>query len=104
MDGILLVDKPCGMTSHDVVFKVRKSLSEPRIGHTGTLDPMASGLLVLCLGRATKLVRYLSEHDKVYEATFLVGIAIVAFRLLRRRRPPRPPSRPPPPRPMPPRR
>ncbi len=75
MDGILLVDKPRGMTSHDVVFKVRKALSEPRIGHTGTLDPMASGLLVLCLGRATKLVRYLTEHDKVYEATFLVGIA-----------------------------
>lgn len=75
MDGILLIDKPHGMTSHDVVFKVRKLLSEPRIGHTGTLDPMASGLLVLCLGKATKLVRYLSEHDKVYEATFLVGIA-----------------------------
>ena len=75
MDGILLVDKPCGMTSHDVVFKIRKILAEPRIGHTGTLDPMASGLLVLCLGRTTKLVRYLSEHDKVYEATFRVGIA-----------------------------
>ncbi|MDP3130151.1 MAG: tRNA pseudouridine(55) synthase TruB [Bacillota bacterium] len=75
MDGILLVDKPRGMTSHDVVFKVRKTLSEPRIGHTGTLDPMASGLLVLCLGKATKLVRYLTEHDKVYEATIQVGIA-----------------------------
>ncbi|HRY78421.1 MAG TPA: tRNA pseudouridine(55) synthase TruB, partial [Candidatus Izemoplasmatales bacterium] len=74
MDGILIVDKPAGMTSHDVVFRVRKLLQEPRIGHTGTLDPMATGVLVLCVGRATKLVPYLTDHDKRYEAEVCLGI------------------------------
>jgi len=74
MNGILLVDKPQGMTSHDVVHRVRKNLNEPRVGHAGTLDPMASGLLVLVLGKATKFVKYLVEHDKVYDAEIVVGI------------------------------
>ena len=73
MDGILIIDKPIGMTSHDVVYKVRKSLAEKRIGHTGTLDPNASGVLVLCVGTATKLVKYFTEHDKTYLAGIDVG-------------------------------
>jgi tRNA pseudouridine55 synthase len=75
MDGILLLDKPQGMTSHDAVFRVRKMLHEPRVGHAGTLDPLASGLLVLALGRATKLLRYFAAHDKVYQGEIVVGIA-----------------------------
>ncbi len=74
MDGILLIDKPQGWTSHDVVAKVRNLLKVKKIGHTGTLDPMATGLLVLCVGRATKFVKYLTEHDKVYSAEIGLGI------------------------------
>lgn len=74
MDGILLIDKPEGLTSHDVVFKARKILGTKKIGHTGTLDPLATGLLVLMVGKATKLARYFSEHDKEYEAEILLGI------------------------------
>jgi tRNA pseudouridine55 synthase len=74
MDGLLIIDKPTGMTSHDVVFRARKCLQEPRIGHTGTLDPLATGVLVLCVGRATKLVPYLTDHDKRYEAEVCFGI------------------------------
>lgn len=73
MDGILLIDKPSGPTSHDVVFRMRKATGESRIGHTGTLDPLATGLLVLCLGRAAKLVKYLTEHDKRYRAEIVFG-------------------------------
>lgn len=73
MNGILLLDKPIGMTSHDVVYKARKALGEKRIGHTGTLDPMASGLLVLCVGSATKLVKYFTEHDKTYDTEITIG-------------------------------
>ena len=73
MDGILLIDKPAGPTSHDVVFRMRKATGESRIGHTGTLDPLATGLLVLCLGRAAKLVKYLTEHDKTYFAEIVFG-------------------------------
>jgi len=73
MDGILLIDKPAGPTSHDVVFRMRKATGESRIGHTGTLDPLATGLLVLCLGRAAKLVKYLTEHDKTYHAEIVLG-------------------------------
>jgi len=73
MDGILIIDKPAGMTSHDVVFKVRKAIGERQIGHTGTLDPLATGVLVLCVGKATKLVKYFTEHDKTYRADLEVG-------------------------------
>ncbi|MFA5035916.1 MAG: tRNA pseudouridine(55) synthase TruB [Candidatus Izemoplasmatales bacterium] len=79
MDGILLVDKPYGMTSHDVVFKIRKAIGESRIGHTGTLDPIATGVLVLCLGKATKLVKYFTEHEKSYVAEVAIGYETDTF-------------------------
>jgi tRNA pseudouridine55 synthase len=75
MDGLLVIDKPAGPTSHDVVACLRRVLGEPRIGHTGTLDPAASGVLPLVLGRATRLARFLSASDKSYEAVIRVGVA-----------------------------
>src|SRR6476659_5968246 len=74
MDGVLIVDKPEGLTSHDVVSAARRLLSEKRIGHTGTLDPLATGVLPLACGRATRLVRFLIASDKDYEATVLFGV------------------------------
>jgi tRNA pseudouridine55 synthase len=71
---VLLVDKPEGPTSHDVVGWVRRALDDRRVGHTGTLDPFASGLLVLCVGPATRLVPYLVGADKTYEAEALLGV------------------------------
>jgi tRNA pseudouridine55 synthase len=71
--GLLLVDKAGGMTSHDVVARARRALSVRRIGHAGTLDPMATGLLVLGVGAATRLLGYLGGHDKTYEATIRLG-------------------------------
>jgi tRNA pseudouridine55 synthase len=73
--GLLLVDKPIGPTSHDVVARVRRVLRERRIGHTGTLDPMASGLLPLVIGRATRLAPVLTGSDKTYDATIRLGVA-----------------------------
>jgi tRNA pseudouridine55 synthase len=73
--GVLLIDKPPGPTSHDVVTWVRWAMRERAVGHCGTLDPAASGLLVVCVGAATKLVRYLQEVDKVYRASFALGVA-----------------------------
>lgn len=70
---MLLVDKPAGMTSHDVVAVARKALGERRIGHAGTLDPFATGLLVLLVGRATRLLPWLGGEPKVYEATIRFG-------------------------------
>jgi tRNA pseudouridine55 synthase len=75
--GILLVDKPAGMTSHDVVARARRALSVRRVGHAGTLDPMATGLLLLGVGSATRLLGYLGGHDKTYEATIRLGQATV---------------------------
>ena len=72
-DGLLLVDKPAGMTSHDVVLAARRAFDESRIGHAGTLDPFATGLLVLLLGRATRLLPYLDGVPKEYEATIVLG-------------------------------
>ena len=72
-DGLLLVDKPAGMTSHDVVAVVRRAFEQPRVGHAGTLDPFATGLLVLLMGRGTRLVPYLDAEPKVYEATIRFG-------------------------------
>src|SRR5688572_22860671 len=74
MNGVLIVDKPQGITSHDVVAAARRLLGEPRIGHTGTLDPMATGVLPLAIGRATRLVRFLSSSDKDYDATIRFGL------------------------------
>src|ERR1043165_4463403 len=75
MDGILIVDKPEGWTSHDVVARARRLLREKRIGHTGTLDPFATGVLVLLIGRATRLAQFLSGLDKEYEAVIRLGFA-----------------------------
>jgi tRNA pseudouridine55 synthase len=75
MDGILIVDKPEGWTSHDVVARARRLLREKRIGHTGTLDPFATGVLVLLVGRATRLAQFLSGAEKEYEATMRLGYA-----------------------------
>ena len=73
-DGVLLVDKPGGITSHDVVDRVRKVLGLKKVGHAGTLDPMASGLLILGVGRGTRLLRFLSDLDKEYEGTARLGV------------------------------
>ncbi|MBP2001071.1 tRNA pseudouridine55 synthase [Paenibacillus shirakamiensis] len=75
LEGILPIHKPEGFTSHDVVAKVRGILRMKRIGHTGTLDPQVTGVLPLCLGRATRVVEYLQELPKEYEATLILGIA-----------------------------
>ena len=75
MDGILVIDKPRGPTSHDVVDSVRQALNMQKIGHTGTLDPEATGVLPLVLGSATKLARYLSGGDKTYQATLHLGVS-----------------------------
>ena len=74
MDGVLVIDKPEGLTSHDVVVAARRLFGEKRIGHTGTLDPLATGVLPLACGRATRLVRFLSAAEKEYEATVLFGV------------------------------
>ncbi|MGH2784531.1 MAG: tRNA pseudouridine(55) synthase TruB [Actinomycetota bacterium] len=74
MDGIVVVDKPAGMTSHDVVAVVRRRLGERRVGHAGTLDPDATGVLVLGVGRATRLLRFIEGAEKAYEAEVVIGI------------------------------
>jgi tRNA pseudouridine55 synthase len=72
--GILLIDKPGGVTSHDAVAMVRRALGTRKIGHAGTLDPMATGLLVMGVGRATRLLRFLGDLVKVYEGTMRLGV------------------------------
>lgn len=74
VDGVVLVDKPEGMTSHDVVAVARRALATRRVGHTGTLDPFATGLLVLLIGKATRLQPYVEGDPKVYEATIRFGV------------------------------
>lgn len=73
MNGLLIVNKPVGPTSHDVVYKIRKWSGERRVGHTGTLDPLASGVLIVCLGTATRVSEYLLHSDKRYEAIIRLG-------------------------------
>jgi tRNA pseudouridine55 synthase len=75
MDGLLIIDKPAGLTSHDVVARVRRRLKEKRVGHTGTLDPFATGVLVVLVGRATRLAQFLSNAEKEYEAIIRFGFA-----------------------------
>src|SRR6266852_4455283 len=75
MNGALIIDKPPGLTSHDVVGRVRHLLQERRVGHTGTLDPFATGVLVLLIGRATRLAQFLSGLPKEYEAVIRLGFA-----------------------------
>ncbi len=74
-NGILLVDKPQGITSHDVVARARRALGTRKIGHAGTLDPMATGLLILGVGPATRLLTYIVGLDKTYEATIRLGVS-----------------------------
>jgi tRNA pseudouridine55 synthase len=75
--GLMLVDKAGGMTSHDVVARARRALSVRKVGHAGTLDPMATGLLILGVGTATRLLGHVGGHDKTYEATIRLGQATV---------------------------
>jgi tRNA pseudouridine55 synthase len=79
MDGVLVVDKPEGLTSHDVVAVARRSLHQQRIGHTGTLDPLATGVLPLACGRATRLVRFFVASDKDYEAMIRFGVTTDSY-------------------------
>jgi tRNA pseudouridine55 synthase len=73
LDGALLIDKPAGPTSHDVVDAVRRHFAIKKVGHCGTLDPAATGLLILVLGKATRLSEKLMADDKVYEGTIKFG-------------------------------
>jgi len=75
MEGLLVIDKAPGPTSHDVVSEARRILRERRIGHTGTLDPFATGVLVLLVGRATRLAQFITPSDKEYEAIIRLGYA-----------------------------
>jgi tRNA pseudouridine55 synthase len=74
LEGVLLVDKPKGLTSHDVVYRLRRKLSMKKIGHAGTLDPMATGLLIMLIGKATRISQYLMSVDKVYEGEATLGV------------------------------
>jgi len=79
MKGVLLLDKPSGMTSHDVVDHIRKAAHTRRVGHTGTLDPSATGLLIICVGEATRLSEHLTRLDKVYEGFLRFGIVTDSY-------------------------
>src|ERR1700730_17558842 len=74
MDGILNINNATGMTSHDVVSKVRKLLKQKRVGHAGTLEPTASGVLPICVGQGTRVAEYLSESGKAYRAKVTFGV------------------------------
>ena len=75
MEGIIVVNKPKGITSFDVIRKLKKILKTKKIGHTGTLDPLATGVMLICVGKATKLAADLEAKDKVYIADFDIGYA-----------------------------
>src|SRR6266702_695600 len=74
MDGILNINKTTGMTSHDVVASIRRLLKQKRVGHAGTLDPAASGVLPICIGQGTRVAEYISESGKAYQADIVFGI------------------------------
>ena len=73
MDGILVINKPKGMTSHDVINRLRKKYKQKKFGHTGTLDPNATGVMIVLAGNATKVLQFLSDTDKTYQATIELG-------------------------------
>ena len=75
LSGFLVIDKPAGITSHDVVAQVRRALNTKKVGHAGTLDPMATGVLVLGIGNGTRLLQYITEGKKAYLATIYLGAA-----------------------------
>jgi len=78
-DGFVIIDKPAGITSHDVVAKLRKSLGTKQVGHAGTLDPMATGVLVLGVNKATKFLQYITQGKKAYQAHIrLVEMILIA--------------------------
>ncbi|MDI6697960.1 MAG: tRNA pseudouridine(55) synthase TruB [Candidatus Saccharicenans sp.] len=79
MDGLIIVDKPAGLTSHDVVLRLRKILRVRRIGHAGTLDPLATGVLLVTVGQATRLFPYLSGADKTYKGEIRLGLATETY-------------------------
>lgn len=79
MNGLLIVNKPVGPTSHDIVYKVRKWSGERRVGHTGTLDPLASGVLIICLGTATRISEYILHSDKRYTAVVRLGQSTATY-------------------------
>ena len=79
MDGILIIDKPGGITSHDVVQRVRKLLKTSKVGHLGTLDPMATGVLLLCIGKATRVGRFLPSSPKEYVGEIRFGFATTTY-------------------------
>lgn len=79
LNGILLIDKPLGLTSHDVLQALRRILGIKKLGHTGTLDPLATGLLVFCVGTASKLARFLVSKDKTYEAEIRLGLSSESY-------------------------
>ena len=74
MDGIVIIDKPKGYTSREIVDIVGKNYKTRKVGHTGTLDPLATGVLVICIGKATKIVELITSYDKEYIATFKFGV------------------------------
>jgi len=88
MNGLLIIDKPLGPTSHDVVARVRRVLRTPRVGHTGTLDPLATGVLPLVIGSATRLASLLTGADKEYLATIRLGLATETYDSAGREGPP----------------
>src|SRR5258708_11357167 len=75
MNGVLIVDKPAGLTSHDVVNRVRRILQQPSVGHLGTLDPLATGLLALVTGNLTRLAQFYTSSEKTYEGVIRFGFA-----------------------------
>lgn len=75
VDGLVVVDKPAGMTSHDVVSRCRRIFDQRKVGHAGTLDPDATGVLLVGLGRATRLMQFMSGLDKSYTAEVVLGVA-----------------------------
>src|SRR5262245_36525272 len=79
MDGVLVIDKPGGMTSHDVVRRVRKLLATHRVGHLGTLDPMATGVLPLCIGKATRIGRFFASSPKEYVGEIRFGFSTTTY-------------------------
>lgn len=82
MDGFIVINKPKGISSHDVCLKLRKELKINKIGHTGTLDPLATGVLVIAVGKATKLIQYLEDQKKTYVADVLFGIDTDTYDIL----------------------
>lgn len=81
MDGLIILNKPLNISSHDAVFKVKKILKEKKVGHTGTLDPLASGVLIICVGAATKLSQYLTTDSKNYRAKIMLGLSTKTYDL-----------------------